>query len=95
MDRIDPMQRRRFVKLMAAGAASLLVPTTPGGTLAAAAAPPRRRPGAPPETPPAIAREVAKQKKSLADTMKVIRDYVLPPGSAPASVFRAMKRKER
>lgn len=95
MDRFDPMQRRRFVKLMAAGAASLLVPSAPGKTFAAAAARTRRRPDAALGTPPAIAREVAKQKKSLADTMKVIRDYVLPPGSAPASVFRAMKRKER
>jgi hypothetical protein len=85
------MRRRRFVKLMAASAA--LVLTQPvEHSLAAAAA---KRP-VPPAPEPAVAaatrQEMASQKKSVADMLKVIRAYKLPPGSRPASVFRAEKR---
>jgi hypothetical protein len=99
MNRSLPMERRRFVKLMAAGLAALVVPATRARALAKAAAPrsARKPPQADPEhpTPAAVAREVAKQKKSLAETAKTLRAFDLPPGSPPASIFRALKRKER
>lgn len=96
MNRSLPMQRRRFMKLMAAGLAALAVPSARARAVAAATArrtPPKGDPEHP--TPAAVAREVAKQKKSLADTVKTLRAYELPAGFPPASVFRAMKRKER
>lgn len=96
MNRSLPMRRRRFVQLMAAGAAALFIPSTRDRALAAATSGAKPRPADPEHpTPAAIAREVAKQKKSLADTVKTLRDFDLPAGSPPASVFRAMKRKER
>ncbi|MGE5176570.1 MAG: hypothetical protein ACM3JJ_09375 [Hyphomicrobiales bacterium] len=100
MDLDRPIKRRRFVQILAAGAATLLVPGSRDRALAAAtkprkAPPPAAHPNADPRHPnaAAIAREVAKQKKSLAETVKTLRDFELPPGSPPASVFRAMKRK--
>jgi hypothetical protein len=50
-----------------------------------------------PEKPmtPAIRAEIAAQKKSLEETLKVIREYQLPPGSPPAFVFRAERREVR
>lgn len=85
------MRRRRFVKLMAASAA--LVLTQPVEHSLAAAA---KRPVPPaPESPAMTAatrKEIASQKKSVADMLKVIRAYKLPPGSRPAFLFRAEKR---
>jgi hypothetical protein len=40
----------------------------------------------------ATRKEIASQKKSVADMLKVIRAYKLPPGSRPAFLFRAEKR---
>ncbi|MEO5619153.1 MAG: hypothetical protein ABIS67_15390 [Candidatus Eisenbacteria bacterium] len=49
---------------------------------------------------PALPEEIEKQKKYLADSLKRIRDYSLPPGSTPSFVFRPLateraKRVER
>lgn len=38
----------------------------------------------------ALPEEIEKQKKYLADSLKRIRDYSLPPGSAPSFVFRPL-----
>jgi hypothetical protein len=83
------------VKLMAASAAAVLT-----SSLGRATAAPKNGTKAPPPTPPkpmtpAIRAEIAAQKKSLEDTLKVIREYKLPPGSRPAFVFRAQKRDVR
>jgi hypothetical protein len=85
------MRRRRFVKLLAASAAAILAqpiekslaaPATRAGASAVPA----------PAVPPALRKEIAAQKKSVADTLRVIRSYRLPPGSPPASVFSAQRR---
>ena len=49
----------------------------------------RREPGA----RPALPEEIEKQKKYLADALKVIRDFPLPPGSPMAFAFRALPRR--
>ena len=36
-------------------------------------------------------KEIRNQERSVADMMKVIRAYELPPGSDPAFTFRAMR----
>ena len=85
------MRRRRFLSLMAASAAAVM--TQPVHRSIAAAA---KRPAPAPEAPAlsaATRKEIASQKKSVADMLKVIRAYKLPPGSAPAFVFRAAKRR--
>lgn len=87
------MERRRFMKLLAAGGAAVLAGATPGA--GADAAPPRkvaaksRKP-----VPPAVEKEIRSQKKSLDETLKVIREYELPPGSPPAFVFQAMRARK-
>lgn len=83
------MRRRRFVKLLAASAAVVL--TRPVESLAAAAA---KRPAVPesPAISPATRKEIASEKKSVADMLKILRAYKLPPGSPPAFVFKAQKR---
>ncbi len=88
------MERRRFIQLVAVSGAAVFAaplsrPARAAARRAAAAAAWRR-----PETP-AVRREIASQKKSLADALKVIRGYELPPGSPPAFVFRALRAKER
>jgi len=79
------------MKLMAASAAAVL--TQPVGRSLAAAA---KHPASPPPESPAMSaatrKEIASQKKSVADMLKVIRAYKLPPGSRPAFLFRAEKR---
>lgn len=87
------MRRRRFMKLVAAGAAAVLSQPVERSLAAASA----KRPAAAPEpkaVAPALRREIASQKKSVADTLKAIRAYKLPPGSRPAYAFRAQKRRD-
>jgi len=84
------MRRRRFVKLLAAGAAAIL--TQPVEKTLAAPAVRAGASAAAHTVPPALRKEVANQKKSVADTLRVIRAYKLPAGSRPASVFRAERR---
>ena len=84
------------MKLMAASAAAVFTPSleralaAPASKTAAAKAPPPTKP-----MTPAVRAELASQKKSLEDTLRVIRDYQLPPGSPPAAVFRAERRDVR
>jgi hypothetical protein len=43
-----------------------------------------------------LEKEIRAQKKSLDETLRLIRGYELPPGSPPAVVFRAMRaRRDR
>jgi hypothetical protein len=83
------MKRRRFVTLVALSGAALV--TAPLSRAAAAA----RRVGSQSErhrTPtPAIRREIANQEKGLADQLKVIREFELPPGSAMAFAFKPLR----
>ena len=85
------MRRRRFVKLMAASAAAILAQPIQESL----AAPAKRAAGATAAhaLPPALRKEIANQKKSVADTLRAIRAYELPPGSPPAFVFRAERRR--
>jgi len=89
--------RRRFLKLIAASSAGLLA-----GTASAAPAPARRAKTArakagnaklapEPSRSKAVEAEIESQKKSLARTLKTIRDYPLPPGSEMAFAFRPIK----
>ena len=87
------MGRRRFMHVLAVGGAAVLA----GGVPSTSAASPKAEPpkaaapkGAKPVSP-AMQKELRSQEKSLADVLKVIRDYDLPPGSEPATVFRAMR----
>jgi len=95
MDSNESMDRRRFVKLVAAGAA--LAAASP--LKAAEAAETRARTEAKPSSKrpmtAAMKKEIESQKKSVADMLKVVRDYELPAGSPPATVFRAMKATAR
>jgi hypothetical protein len=89
--------RRRFMQLIAAGSAAALA--SPIAALAAEKAPVRRpaaakpapRAAAPPSRPGVTAKELEKQKKYVADALKVIRDFELPPGSDQAFVYRPMR----
>ena len=97
MDVLRSMNRRRFVRLLAAGAAAAAAAPLTG----AAPARPRALPDRPAPThrplTAVMRREIEVQKKSVADMLKVVRTYELPAGSPPAPIFRAMRarRKER
>jgi hypothetical protein len=77
--------------LLAAGSAAAL--TAPARRLAAAAAPVAKTSA--PAPPPKMLAEIEKQKKSVADALKVIRDYPLPPGGDLAFVFQPLRAKRR
>jgi hypothetical protein len=81
--------RRRFLKLFAAGTAAM-VAGAGSGRRAAAATPKRARRTRPARLSP-IEAEIKSQKEFTARALKTIRDYVLPPGSDPAFVFRPLK----
>lgn len=85
------LSRRRFMSLLAAGSASaLLAPAGAVATTAKAAA----KPAAPASGPsPAMRAEIEKQKKSVADALKAIRDYALPAGSDMAFEFKPLGRR--
>lgn len=85
------MDRRKFVRLLAAGAAvaAALPAAGVGAEKAAPAARPKEGAHRPPT--PAMRKEIEAQKKSVADMLKVIRAFELPAGSPPATVFRALK----
>jgi hypothetical protein len=88
-----PVSRRRFMALLAsASAASLAAPARPLIAAAGAATATRRLPPAPAPTP-RVAAEIEKQKKYVADTLKVLRDFSLPPGSPMAFEFQPMRAK--
>ena len=83
------MKRRHFVTLVALSGAALV--TAPLSRAAAATrkvasqSERRRTPSA------AIRREIANQEKGLADQLKVIREFELPPGSAMAFAFKPLR----
>lgn len=84
-----PMNRRHFIHVLAAGGAAVIATNLSGANAAAApkaVAPKPRKP-----LPPAMQRELRSQERSLADMLKVVRDYELPAGSDPAFTFRAMR----
>ena len=85
------MKRRRFVTLVAMSGAAIL--TSPLSRAAAAAARARSRPeaGRRQAPSPAVQKEIANQEKTLADQLKVIRGYELPPGSPMAFVFAPLR----
>ena len=80
-----PMRRRRFVTLVAMGSAALL--TSPLSNALAALEKRNGKPARKPQPSPAIRKEIVNQEKSLADQLKVIRGYELPPGSPMAFSF--------
>ncbi len=87
------MERRRFIQLVAASGAAVLAAPLSRPARAAVRRDAAAEPGHRPATP-AMRKEIASQKKSLSDALKVIRRYELPPGSPPAFVFRAMHAKK-
>ena len=88
--------RRRFLKLIAAGSAAAVI--APATALPAPARKPRvaPRPAAPPrvEATP-LPDEVRKQKGYVAEALKSIRAYELPPSSDPAYVFKPLRARGR
>jgi hypothetical protein len=89
------VSRRRFMALLAsASAATLAAPARPLVAAAAAATAAKKRAPAPAPAPTArVAAEIEKQKKSVADALKVIRDFPLPAGSPMAFEFRPLRAK--
>ena len=89
------MDRRRFVQLLVAGAA--VAATAPVSAVARARTSTKtngtsaslHRPAT-----AAIRKEIESEKRSLADALRVVRNFELPPGSPPALVFRALRRRE-
>jgi hypothetical protein len=92
--------RRKFLRLLAAGSAATVI--APATTLART----RRRtapkpaltphPAAPPRVEPTpLAEEIQKQKGYVAEALKTVRGYSLPPGVEPAFVFRPMPARRR
>ena len=69
----------------------MIASNLPGTSADAAAAPKAAAPKPRKPLPPAMQRELRNQERSLADMLKVVRDYELPPGSDPAVTFRAMR----
>jgi hypothetical protein len=91
--------RRRFMMVLAAGGAAIAAGSLPlaraphadaAEAAQAPAAKPRRAPAGT-TLPPEIVQEIENQKKSLGETLAVVRGYALPAGSEPAAVFRAMR----
>ena len=82
------MDRRRFMGVLAIGGAAVLAGSVPRSL---AAAPKAAAPKPPKPVPPAVEKEIRTQEKNLADVLHTIREYELPPGSEPATVFRAMR----
>jgi len=90
----NPMNRRRFVTLVAlSGAAALTAPLSgaaaPAPRAAVRASAGRR------QLTPAMRREIASQEKSLAEQLEAIRGFKLPPGSPMAFVFTPLRARRR
>jgi hypothetical protein len=91
--------RRRFLGLLAAGSAAAAA--TPAAALARVVTPRKKAAGPAPgaasaqpagqSTGPgvssALAEEIRKQKATIEQALKAVRDYPLPPGSEPACFF--------
>ena len=98
--------RRKFLRLLAAGTtAAALAPAAKLANAAAEAdtkprpapkpAGPPREEGAPPARSAAVSEEVRKQKGYVAETLKTVRGYTLPPGSEMAFAFKPLKARAR
>jgi hypothetical protein len=87
------MERRRFVKLLAASGAAILAGAGPAAS-AKAALPRKAAPRSRRSVTTAVEKEIQAQKKSLDETLKTVRAFDLPPGSPPAVVFRAMRARK-
>ena len=89
--------RRKFLALLAVG--TVAVATSPVSTLAATQkkTPTAAKGRTKSTTAPVKARvtpfeaEIERQKKDVAKTLKLIRDYPLAPGTEPAFVFLPMR----
>jgi hypothetical protein len=83
------------MSLIAAGsAAAAIAPAQQVLAATAAAAKPVKSP-APIPPSPKVRAEIDKQKKSTAEQLKVIRNYVLPAGSPMAFEFRPLRRGKK
>jgi len=91
MDSNESMDRRRFVKLVAAGAALAATSRLKAAEAAETRERAEPKPSSKRSMTAAMKKEIENQKKSVADMLKIVRDYELPAGSPPATVFRAMK----
>jgi hypothetical protein len=86
--------RRKFLALLAAG--TVAVATSPVSTIAAQKTSTTTKSRTKSTTAPVKSRvtpfeaEIERQKKDVAKTLKVIRDYQMAPGSEPAFVFLPM-----
>jgi hypothetical protein len=89
------MKRRRFVTLVAMSGAALLTSPLSQAMAAVERARGNRKAPAGRAASPAIRKEIATQEKSLADQLKVIRGYDLPPGSPMAFVFKPLRSRGR
>jgi len=84
-----PMNRRRFIHVLAASGAAVIATGLPGAKAAPAPKAVVRKPSKPLSA--TMEREIRNQERAVADMLKVVRAYDLPPGSDPAFVFRAMR----
>jgi len=75
---------------LAAPVAALASGKTASRPKAMPAAPATKREGA--ASAVASPKEIEKQKQYVAEALKAIRNYELPPGSDPAFVFRPLRR---
>ena len=86
------MKRRRFVTLLALGGGALVTAPLSRAASALTRAEPaeggKRR-----AATAAVRREIATQEKSLAEQLKTIRSYSLPPGSPMAFAFQPLRAK--
>ncbi len=80
------LSRRRFMALVAASAAAAVTAPARALTPPTKKAPPPAQP-----RPPEIEKGIAEQKSLLAQQLKTLRDYPLPPGSDPAFAFAPLK----
>lgn len=89
------MKRRHFVTLVAMSGAALL--TSPLSRAMAAVERAKKPIPGRRAASPAVRKEIRNQEKSLADQLKVIRGYPMPPGSPMAFAFqpRVVERKRR
>jgi hypothetical protein len=92
------LSRRRFVTLVAAGSAALLA--APAGaaerTRTKRSSTPSPKPA--PPTPPApskFEKELARQRTGTLATLKLVRDFPLPPGGDLPVVFRPQRTRAR
>jgi hypothetical protein len=81
--------RRRFIKLIAAGSAAMLAGTGSAARGQAAVKPAPR--AAARALTPAVRAEILEQQQYLAQSLKAIREYTLPPGSEMACGFEPLK----